>query len=34
MTKTETVLRSIFGSCRSDIRPLAYTVDIAIELTS
>ena len=32
MTKTETVLRSIFGSCRSDIRPLAYAVDIAIEL--
>ena len=32
MTKTETVLRSIFGSCRSDIRPLAYAVDIAIDL--
>ena len=32
MTKTETVIRSILGAVRMDIRPLAYAVDIAIEL--
>lgn len=32
MTKTEAVIRSIFGAARSDIRPLAYAVDAAISL--
>lgn len=32
MTKTETVIRSILGAARADIRPLAYSVDIAIHL--
>lgn len=32
MTKSETVIRSILGAVRSDIRPLAYAVDIAIQL--
>lgn len=32
MTKTEAVIRSILGAARVDIRPLAYSVDIAIHL--
>lgn len=32
MTKTETVIRSILGATRADIRPPAYSVDIAIHL--
>ena len=32
MTKTEAVIRSILGASRVDIRPLAYSVDIAIHL--
>ncbi len=32
MTKTESIIRSIFGAARGDIRPLAYAVDIAIDL--
>ncbi len=32
MTKTESLVRSIFGIVRSDIRPLIYAVDTAIEL--
>ena len=32
MTKTETVVRSIFGVSKSNIRPLVYAVDIAIDL--
>ena len=31
-TKTETVIRSILGAVRADIRPLAYTVGAAINL--
>lgn len=32
MTKTEAVIRSILGTARPDIRPLAHAVDIAIDL--
>lgn len=32
MTKTETVIRSIFGAAGIDTRPLARAVDIAAEL--
>lgn len=32
MTKTEAIIRSIFGAADMDIRPLAYAVDITIEL--
>lgn len=32
MTKTEAVVRSIFGITRTDTRPLAAAVDVAIEL--
>ncbi len=32
MTKSEILLRSIFGPIRSDIRPLALAMDIAGEL--
>ena len=32
MTKTEAVIRSILGAAKVDIRPLAYSVDIAIHL--
>lgn len=32
MTKTETVIRSILGAVKSDVRPLAYAVDITINL--
>ena len=32
MTKTEAVIRSIIGAAGADIRPLAYAVDIAIDL--
>jgi len=32
MTKTEAVIRSIIGAVGMDIRPLAYSVDIAIDL--
>ena len=32
MTKTEAVIRSILGAARSNIRPLAYAVDAAINL--
>ena len=32
MTKTEAVIRSIFGAVGMDLRPLAYAVDIAIDL--
>ena len=32
MTKTEAVIRSILGAAKSDIRPLAYAVDAAINL--
>ena len=32
MTKSETVIRSILGATRSDIRPLACAVDIAVRL--
>lgn len=32
MTKTEAVVRSIFGITRTDIRPLICAVDVAIEL--
>ena len=32
MTKTEAVIRSILGTARPDIRPLAYAVDAAINL--
>ena len=32
MTKTEAVIRSIFGAVGMDLRPLVYAVDAAIEL--
>lgn len=32
MTKTEAVIRSILGTARPDIRPMAYAVDAAISL--
>ena len=32
MTKTEAVIRSILGTAKPDIRPLAYAVDAAISL--
>ena len=32
MTKTEAAIRSVLGAVRADIRPLAYAVDIAIDL--
>ena len=32
MTKSEAVIRSIVGTARADIRPLAYAVDLAVSL--
>lgn len=32
MTKTEVLIRSILGAVRMDIRPLAYAVDVAVDL--
>ena len=32
MTKSEAVIRSILGAARFDVRPLAYSIDLAIDL--